>query len=53
MGLYYHSLDEVKPGMTVVVPSDPPNQARALVLLQQVGWITLKPNMDPIQVIKS
>ncbi|MDI3257097.1 MAG: MetQ/NlpA family ABC transporter substrate-binding protein [Kyrpidia sp.] len=53
MGIYskkHHSLDEVKPGSTVVIPNDPANQARALVLLQQAGWLELKKDADPIRV---
>ncbi|MDY5730529.1 MAG: MetQ/NlpA family ABC transporter substrate-binding protein [Eubacteriales bacterium] len=38
------SLEEVKEGSEIVIPNDPSNQTRALLLLQQVGWITLPEN---------
>ncbi|WP_394781959.1 MetQ/NlpA family ABC transporter substrate-binding protein [Undibacterium sp.] len=44
------SLAEVKEGATVALPNDPTNQARALVLLEQLGWIKLRANYDPIRV---
>ncbi|MFZ6746059.1 MetQ/NlpA family ABC transporter substrate-binding protein [Undibacterium sp. JH2W] len=45
----HKSLNEVKEGATVALPNDPTNQARALVLLDQLGWIKLKANIDPIR----
>ena len=45
----HHSLTEVKDGATIALPNDPTNQARALVLLEQLGWIKLKPNVDPVR----
>ncbi|GGY47376.1 MetQ/NlpA family ABC transporter substrate-binding protein [Pseudoduganella sp. SL102] len=42
-------LDEVKEGSTVALPNDPTNQARALVLLEQLGWIKLRPGVDPVR----
>lgn len=45
MALYskkWHSLNEIKEGATIAIPSDPSNQARALTLCQQAGLITLK-----------
>ena len=36
------SLDDIKDGATVAVPNDTTNEARALLLLQQEGIITLK-----------
>lgn len=53
IALYSHkhkSLDEVKEGATVALPNDPTNAARALVLLQQLGWVKLKDGFDPIRV---
>lgn len=38
------SLEDVKDGVEVAVPNDPSNLTRALLLLQQVGWITLPEN---------
>ena len=45
----HKALTEVKPGATVALPNDPTNQARALVLLDQLGWISLRPNFDPVK----
>jgi D-methionine transport system substrate-binding protein len=44
------SLSEVKEGSTVALPNDPTNQARALVLLDQLGWIKLREKFDPVRV---
>ncbi|WP_144114170.1 MetQ/NlpA family ABC transporter substrate-binding protein [Paraburkholderia sp. BCC1886] len=52
IGLYSHkhkSLDEVKEGATVSLPNDATNQARAIILLQQLGWVTLKAGVDPVK----
>ncbi|WP_051919582.1 MetQ/NlpA family ABC transporter substrate-binding protein [Basilea psittacipulmonis] len=52
LGLYagkFHQLDEVKDGASVAIPNDPSNGARALILLQDLGWITLKPEIDPLR----
>ena len=43
------SLNQVKEGTTVALPNDPTNQARALVLLDQLGWIKLRAHFDPIR----
>ncbi|XLZ71048.1 MetQ/NlpA family ABC transporter substrate-binding protein [Massilia sp. SR12] len=45
----HKSLAEVKAGTSVALPNDPTNQARALVLLEQLGWIKLKPGIDPLR----
>lgn len=45
----HRRLDEVKEGSTVALPNDPTNQARALVLLEQLGWIRLRPGVDPVR----
>ena len=37
------SLDDVEDGDTVAVPNDTTNEARALLLLEAQGWITLDP----------
>ena len=45
VGLYskkYKSIDDVADGARVVIPNDPVNQGRALLLLQQSKLITLK-----------
>ncbi|QQZ63730.1 methionine-binding protein [Paenibacillus sonchi] len=52
MGLYskkHNSLDEVKDGDQVNLPNEPVNMLRALNVLKDVGWITLKDNIDPLQ----
>lgn len=45
----HKSLDLVKNGSTVALPNDPTNQARALVMLDHLGWIKLRPGVDPIR----
>ncbi|MFN7098132.1 MAG: MetQ/NlpA family ABC transporter substrate-binding protein [Gammaproteobacteria bacterium] len=45
MGIYskrYDDLGEIDDGETIALPDDPSNQARALLLMQQAGLITLK-----------
>jgi D-methionine transport system substrate-binding protein len=52
IGIYskkHKSLDEVKAGSKVALPNDPTNQARALVMMQQFGWLKLKDGVDPIK----
>ena len=52
IGLYggkQKTLAEVKNGATITMPNDPTNQARALVMLAKMGWIKLKPNVDPLR----
>jgi len=45
----HRSLDAARAGTTVALPNDPTNQARALVMLEQLGWIQLRPNTDPVK----
>jgi len=45
----HKSLDEVKDGATVALPNDPTNAARALVVLEQIGWLKLREGYDPIR----
>ena len=45
----HKSLDDVKEGTTVGLPNDPTNQARALVLLDQLKWIKLRDSFDPVR----
>ncbi|RMX10527.1 iron ABC transporter substrate-binding protein [Allofranklinella schreckenbergeri] len=48
MGLYSKKLkkgDAVPEGASIAIPSDPVNAARALLLLQSAGLITLKPGV--------
>ncbi|BBQ00333.1 hypothetical protein BSFA1_54610 [Burkholderia sp. SFA1] len=52
IGLYTHkhkTLADVKDGATVSLPNDVTNEARAIILLQQLGWVTLKPGVDPVK----
>lgn len=43
---HYDSIDEIAQGMTVAVPNDAANTARAYALLAKAGWITLEPDAD-------
>jgi D-methionine transport system substrate-binding protein len=45
----HKSLTEVREGASVALPNDPTNQARALVMLDQLGWIRLRAGFDPIR----
>lgn len=38
----YKTLHSIKDGSTIAIPNDVSNQARALLLLHEYGWITLK-----------
>lgn len=56
LGLYpgkLKSLGEVKEGSSVSAPNDPSNFARALVMLNELGWIKLKDNVNPLTASKS
>jgi D-methionine transport system substrate-binding protein len=47
MGIYskkIKTLAEVQPGATVAIPNDPTNGGRALLLLEKMGLLKLKPN---------
>lgn len=46
----YKSVDAAPSGVSVAVPNDPTNQARALVVLEELKWIKLKPGYDPLAV---
>lgn len=46
----YKSVDAAPDGVSVAVPNDPTNQARALVVLQDLGWVKLRDGYDPLQV---
>ncbi|MGL6072133.1 MetQ/NlpA family ABC transporter substrate-binding protein [Craterilacuibacter sp.] len=51
LGIYpgkLKTLKDVKPGSTVAAPNDPSNFARALVMLADLGWVTLKPGVNPL-----
>ncbi len=52
IGIYskkHTSLAEVREGHSVAMPNDPTNQARALVMLDQLGWIKLREQVDPLR----
>ncbi|WP_421232575.1 MetQ/NlpA family ABC transporter substrate-binding protein [Aeromonas jandaei] len=52
MGLYsgkLATLDQLKEGSSVAIPNDPTNQARALLMLQDLGWLTLKRGINPLK----
>ncbi len=52
IGVYsrkHKSLDAVQQGATVAIPNDPTNAARALLVLQELGWIRLRENIDPLK----
>lgn len=56
LGLYpgkLKSLDEVKEGSTVSAPNDPSNFARALVMLNELGWVKLKSGINPLTASKN
>ena len=57
MGLYSdkygHTTDLEDKEYTVAIPNDPPNIARALRILEEVGWLTLKEDYNPITVSKT
>ena len=53
MGIYsntYKSLNDVKPGSSFTLPSDPVNGARAFIILQKEGLIKLNPGVSPLKV---
>lgn len=50
---HHGSIDEIEEGMTVAVPNDAANTARAYALLQKAGWITLDPDADLASVTKA
>ncbi|NLM66486.1 MAG: metal ABC transporter substrate-binding protein [Enterococcus sp.] len=47
------SLAEVEAGDVVAIPQDPSNMARALLILQKAGWITLDSAIEPIAATPS
>lgn len=46
-------LEDVKSGSTVAIPNDPSNLARALVMLNELGWIKLKDGIDPLKASRA
>ncbi|QMT31126.1 MetQ/NlpA family ABC transporter substrate-binding protein [Alysiella filiformis] len=56
LGLYagkLAKLEDVKEGSSVSIPNDPSNLARALVMLDELGWIKLKDGIDPLKAAVS
>jgi len=50
MGLYSEkikTLETPKPGTVISVPNQAPNEYRAALVLQDLGWIKLRPDSDP------
>ncbi len=51
IGLYsrkFKTVGEVKDGARVAIPNDPTNLARALIMLQDLGWIKIKADFNPV-----
>lgn len=46
-------LNDAYKGMSVSAPNDPSNFARALVMMNDLGWITLKNDIDPLTASKT
>jgi D-methionine transport system substrate-binding protein len=44
-----HKTLDVQDGAVVALPNDPTNAARALVVLQDLGWVRLRDGVDPIR----
>lgn len=42
----HRSLDDVRDGMTIAIPNDPVNAERASRLLEEIGWVTLPPDLE-------
>lgn len=56
LGIYSgkkQSFDEIYDGMTISAPNDPSNIARALVMMNELGWVKLKEDIDPLQASKA
>lgn len=52
-GLYsqrHTSLKDVSDANLIAISHDPSNESRGLRLLEKIGWITLKPDADPVTV---
>jgi D-methionine transport system substrate-binding protein len=48
----YHAIDQLPDGANVVIPNDPSNNSRALLLLAKHGLITLKNPNDRLATLK-
>lgn len=45
----HQSLDVIKDGMTITVPNDPVNAERAARILEDLGWVKIKADVDPVK----
>lgn len=45
----HQSLDDIKDGMIIAVPNDPVNAERAARILEHLGWVKIKPDVDPVK----
>lgn len=53
MGIYsntFTSIDEIAEGADIAIPNDPTNAARAFLILEDLGLITLNADADPLTV---
>lgn len=53
MGVYsnkHDSLDNIQEGSTITIPNDPTNLARALLILEDAGFITISEDVNPLTV---
>lgn len=46
----YKTKEDLKDGMTIGIPQDPTNAARAYALLGQVGWVKLDDKVKPVEL---
>ncbi|AMB99106.1 hypothetical protein AWM75_03410 [Aerococcus urinaehominis] len=47
------SLDQVQPGDIVAVSDDPADITRSMLLLEKAGWISLDPNVKPMDITEN
>jgi D-methionine transport system substrate-binding protein len=53
MGIYskkFASLEEIKEGSAIAIPNDPTNAARAFLILEDAGLITVNAEADPLTI---
>ncbi|MCM3705638.1 MULTISPECIES: MetQ/NlpA family ABC transporter substrate-binding protein [Cytobacillus] len=53
MGIYskkFASLEEIKEGSAIAIPNDPTNAARAFLILEDAGLITINAEADPLTI---
>ncbi|MBU8906476.1 MetQ/NlpA family ABC transporter substrate-binding protein [Desertibacillus haloalkaliphilus] len=53
MGIYsnkFDSMDEIEDGAEIAVPNDPTNLARALLMLEEAGLITVNEEANPLTI---